>query len=67
MSKTQEMMMVLHCDCDDWEKGLEPIMGVTLFAQKHGLTFDFLVFRYCPWCGKRLVKKTTTVIGPLSE
>ena len=46
------------CDCKYWKEN-EPIIADALILQMnhgfaHGLT---KIFTYCPWCGKKLVKK----------
>ena len=48
---------VRKCEnCDDWEEGIEQIVGLQLFCfnQSAAPKADVKAFRYCPWCGTHL-------------
>lgn len=51
----------MECDCEDWKKYIERVKAPEIFIQttrpyvmkpypKEG------VFKYCPWCGKKLIE-----------
>ena len=35
----------------------EPVFGAQTFSAVHGIIYTGKVFKYCPWCGLKLVKK----------
>lgn len=42
-----------NCTCDDWVNNIERLlMSVYLWA--HGIVYDGVRIRYCPWCGAKL-------------
>ena len=43
-----------NCTCNDWIRGTEEIDGQMDFCHAHGIKYTGPLFRYCPWCGKRL-------------
>ena len=51
----------LSCSCAEWEPCVAKINAPILLAQARNphLTntpeFQFVAFRYCPWCGKKLL------------
>lgn len=44
------------CDCEDFEKNMKEINACCDISWNHGLGLseDFVIFKYCPWCGKEL-------------
>lgn len=49
--------MRVACDCDDWKIAQHEIDSAVMLAHLHGSKFTFKVFRYCPYCGKELIKE----------
>jgi len=48
----------LNCDCKDWNLWAEEIFAAQVFMSVHGFDYKGKVFKYCPWCKKKLkVKK----------
>ena len=45
---------VVECDCDDWKRGMPEIEAAQFLATNHGSPYTGEVFRFCPWCGRRL-------------
>ena len=46
--------MKVKCDCEDWQTGMSQIASAQTLAWTHGQRYTGVVFRYCPWCGKKL-------------
>jgi len=47
----------MECDCQVYEENMLYIDSGFELSVKHGfITDDFIIFKYCPWCGKKLVK-----------
>lgn len=48
---------IMECDCAMYEENTLLIDSGIELLYKHGFkTDDFIIFKYCPWCGKKLVK-----------
>jgi len=45
------------CSCDEFKKNMPRIDGAVSNAWIHGyeLGKEFVYFRYCPWCSKKMV------------
>ena len=41
--------------CPDWRPGIDKINAVIYFAGIHHGSYDGKPFRFCPWCGKKVV------------
>lgn len=50
MSKYYTMI----CKCEDYKNGIKEIEGSLEWAFAHGREYKGGVFKYCPWCGKKL-------------
>jgi hypothetical protein len=48
--------MKVNCECDKWKLFLKEMDGLVMFASVHGIKYQSGVFKYCPWCGKKLVE-----------
>lgn len=47
----------MKCNCKDWEKYIPHLEGAISLAWVHGMWgADFRSFKYCPYCGKKLIK-----------
>jgi len=49
-----------ECQCDDWKENIDKINRWQLMSYLHiGLSDEVNIkpFRFCPWCGKRLITK----------
>ncbi len=47
----------MECDCNMYEEGMLILDSGVELLWKHGFkTDDFIIFKYCPWCGKKLIK-----------
>lgn len=46
---------MLHCTCEDWKNNLTPLNTCVMIATVHGLPYRGAQFRYCPWCGQKLI------------
>lgn len=47
--------LVVECKCDDWRLHSEDIFRAQIaYYQDHGAVWRGGVFKFCPWCGKRL-------------
>ena len=44
------------CTCKDWKPGIDEINCALTMSAVHswGHSYRGMVFRFCPWCGKRL-------------
>jgi len=52
-----------RCNCKEWKRGIDQIDGFIGFAATHTFIAKYTggVFRYCPWCGKKLkIQKDNT-------
>ena len=47
------------CDCADWKKGIEELKKCIVISTKHGEKYEGGLFRWCPWCGKKLKSERT--------
>ena len=49
--------MRVKCECEEYQKGIRQIADQAIFCATHSGApkYDALMFRYCPWCGCRLV------------
>ena len=47
---------MLECDCVEWRKNFQQIKEIMLFCQNQTAAPKYAgdIFRYCPWCGKKL-------------
>lgn len=58
----------MECDCAIYEENMLYIDSSWELAMKHGFrTDEFIVFKYCPWCGKKLIKVPVPVNMLLRE
>ena len=40
------------CTCDDWKNNIgKMLMAEYLWA--HGIEYDGVLMRFCPWCGRK--------------
>jgi hypothetical protein len=47
----------MECDCQVYEENTLYIDSCWELGVRHGfITDDFIIFKYCPWCGKKLEK-----------
>jgi len=44
----------VFCNCEDWERGIASLEELALMAFFRGILYDGKIFKYCPWCGRRL-------------
>lgn len=49
-------LVKVFCDCKDWEEGMRQLEGFTMLAHHKGIPYTAKIFKWCPWCGKRLDK-----------
>lgn len=47
--------MNLNCNCDEWKKGRKALDSITVFAWTHGMKYTGGPFKFCPWCGTKLI------------
>ena len=45
---------MMKCTCVDWRENIGKFDGMCLLAANHRQAYDGKIFRFCPWCGKRL-------------
>ena len=50
-------MKIKGCSCKKFKKSIDQIRGAQIFAHTHGWNYTGYVFKFCPFCGKKL--KTT--------
>ena len=48
-------MLILFCNCYDFQKNWDNIMDGLLVAKNHGWQFSADSILYCPWCSQRFV------------
>ena len=48
--------MQWYCKCKDWREGMKQIAEQAIFCSNHAGApkYDAKVFKYCPWCRKKL-------------
>ena len=44
-------------NCIEWEDGIRQISGAQSLAYIHGVKYTAGIFRFCPWCGAKLVNE----------
>ncbi len=47
------------CTCDLWEFNWPQLKKVQIFSILHGINYTADMFKYCPWCGKKLIEVIT--------
>jgi hypothetical protein len=45
----------VFCYCDQWKKNIEIILIHSQFAYDFGYEETYKDFKYCPWCGNKLL------------
>lgn len=57
-----------ECDCDEFSPNMAIILsGVNLLSTTHIYTKDLKEFKYCPYCGKKLIKRDNITNEILKE
>lgn len=51
----------VHCECAEWVKAMKIIQSALKVYDAIGFASGTGMFRYCPYCGKAMKVKTTTV------
>jgi len=48
------------CDCLEFQQNADMINACIRFSEIHSLPLpeDYQSFRYCPWCGEKLLRET---------
>ena len=45
----------MTCTCKDWLKNIDKLNAPWMLSLVHGcIGYDGRIFKYCPWCGKKL-------------
>ena len=44
-----------ECSCLDWMPNVKAINGALVMSEIHSNAFDLTPFRFCPWCGRKLI------------
>ena len=48
--------MSVKCNCQDWKENINKVNAGFGLSAIHGLGgYQGKVFKYCPWCGKKLM------------
>lgn len=61
--KKREHGMTVNCICPKWKEGIQILFGQAAFCEIHSAApkwpeHDRLMFKFCPWCGRKLeIKK----------
>jgi hypothetical protein len=51
-----------NCTCPDWEPNVNHINDALQMAAIHHSAYDLTSFKFCPWCGKKLIEKDLTLM-----
>lgn len=47
------------CDADfkclGWQNGMKQIESAQIFMAAHGIECSYQAFKFCPWCGKKII------------
>ena len=47
----------MECKCSKWKEGNKIYISMITLAYIHGLKPTIVDFKYCPWCGEKLVEQ----------
>lgn len=46
------------CKCKDWKENINKLNAGAVMSFIHGMGgYSGKIFSFCPWCGKKLIKK----------